>query len=63
MNRTTALAIGIVFLFAATVGLLVHFIPGPHKPTDYLVIGAVATLLCMLLVWIVLNRTNKRKPE
>jgi hypothetical protein len=40
--------------------------PGPHKPTDYLVIGCVATLLCLLLLFVVLINTPKRpdrKPD
>jgi len=62
MNRTTTLGAGVALLFAATVGLLLHFIPGPHKPTDFLVIGALATLLCLLLLWIVLSKLQK-KPD
>jgi hypothetical protein len=34
--------------------------PGPHKSTDYLVIGCVATLLCLLLLFVVLINTAKR---
>jgi len=40
--------------------------PGPHGATDYLVIGAVATLLCLLLLFMVLINTQKRatrKPD
>ena len=42
MNRTTALALGLVGVFALTVVVLLTVMPGPHKATDYLVIGAVA---------------------
>jgi hypothetical protein len=52
---------GTIFVFGATVGLLLHFIPGPHKPTDFLVIGAIATFLCLLLIWFVLQRMPKAK--
>jgi hypothetical protein len=34
--------------------------PGPHKSTDYLVIGCVATLLCLLLLFVVLINAPKR---
>jgi hypothetical protein len=66
MNRTIALAAGMVMIFAATVAILLVVMPGPHKPTDYLVIGCVATLLCLLLLFIVLINTPKRsdrKPD
>jgi hypothetical protein len=62
MNRTTALAIAMVLLFAATVGILLNVMPGPHKSTDYLVMGAAATLLCLVLLFVVLF-TSPAKPE
>ena len=55
-----------VMIFAVTVGILVAVMPGPHKPTDYLVIGCVATLLCLLLLFIVLisgAKRSNRKPD
>jgi Na+/melibiose symporter-like transporter len=66
MNRTLALTLGMLMIFAVTVAILLVIMPGPHKPTDYLVIGCVATLLCLLLLFIVLINTPKRpdpKPE
>ena len=65
MNRTIALTLGMVVIFGATVAVLLAVMPGPHKPTDYLVIGCVATLLCLLWLFIVLINTVKRpdKPE
>jgi hypothetical protein len=62
MNRTTALAIAMVLLFAATVGILLNVMPGPHKSTDYLVMGAAATLLCLVLLFVVLF-TSPAKPD
>lgn len=62
MNRTLVLAIGMVLLFAATVGILLNVMPGPHKPTDYLVMGAAGTLLCLVLLFIVLF-TSPEKPD
>jgi hypothetical protein len=54
MNRTIGLVLGMVMIFAVTVTILLTVMPGPHKPTDYLVIGCVATLLCLLLLFVVL---------
>jgi high-affinity Fe2+/Pb2+ permease len=62
MNRTIALAVGMVMLFAATVGILLNVMPGPRKATDYLVIGAAGTLLCLVLLFVVLF-TTPAKPE
>jgi hypothetical protein len=66
MNRTLALALGMVIIFSVTVAILWNIMPGPHKPTDALVIGCVATLLCLLLLFVVLINTAKRsnrKPD
>ena len=66
MYRTTGLVLGMVMIFAVTVAILLAVMPGPHKPTDYLVIGCVATLLCLLLLFVVLINTPKRhepKPD
>jgi hypothetical protein len=37
--------------------------PGPHKPTDYLVIGAVGTLLSLLLLFVVLIKSAEKPPS
>jgi len=60
MNRTIALTLGMVMVFGLTVAILLAVMPGPHKPTDYLVIGCVATLRCLLLLFVVLINTAKR---
>lgn len=54
MNRNVTLALGMVFVFAATIVILSRIMPPPHKPTDYLVMGAAATILCMILLFVVL---------
>jgi hypothetical protein len=66
MNRTLALTLGMLMIFGVTVAVLLAVMPGPHKSTDYLVIGCVATLLCLLLLFVVLINTAKRssgKPD
>ena len=62
MNRTIALTAGMVMIFAATVGILMNVMPGPHKATDYLVMGAAGTLLCLVLLFVVLF-TTPAKPD
>lgn len=60
MKRTVLLTAGLIAVFAVTVAVLLNVMPGPHKPTDYLVIGAVATLLCLLLLFIVLIKSTAK---
>ncbi len=52
-----------VTIFAVTVAILLAVMPGPHKSTDYLVIGCVATLLCLLLLFVVLINAPKRSKN
>ena len=61
MKRTLLLVLAMVAIFGVTVLVLLNVLPGPHKPTDYLVIGAVATLLCLLLLFIVLINTMSKR--
>ena len=60
MNRNLLLAAGMVLIFVATIGILLNVMPGPHKSTDYLVMGTVATLLCLVLLFVVVTKTENR---
>jgi len=53
MNRKASMAAGILVVFLATVLILLRVMPGPHKATDYMVIGTMATFVCILLAFIV----------
>jgi multisubunit Na+/H+ antiporter MnhG subunit len=63
MNRKLGLALGMLLIFAASVGVLVNIMPAPHKPTDFLVIGAVGTLLSLLLLFVVLIKSAEKPPS
>jgi len=62
VNRTLKISALLLAVFAVTVGILLQVLPGPHKPTDYLVIGAVATLLCILLLYFLLIKRGEKRP-
>ncbi len=53
-SRWLTLGGGIVVLFVASLAILLKVIPEPHRNLDYLVIGAVATFLSMILLWVAL---------
>ena len=59
MNRKLLLGAGMVLIFGATIGILLNVMPSPHKSTDYLVMGTIATLLCLVLLFVVLRTTEK----
>jgi drug/metabolite transporter superfamily protein YnfA len=58
MGRILALSGGIMIVFAIVVFVLLNLIPGPHKNSDYLVIGAVATLVSMVVLFLILVKTT-----
>jgi uncharacterized membrane protein len=63
MSRTTGLILGMAVLFATVALILTQVIPGPHRPTDYLVIGGAATMVCLLALFLILISTTMRSPE
>lgn len=48
-----ALGAALAVIFAITVLILLGILHGPLKSTDYLVIGTLATLVCLLVLFIV----------
>ena len=53
-SRWFILGGGILVLFVVSIAILLKVIPEPHRNLDYLVIGAVATFLSMILLWLAL---------
>ncbi len=62
--RTVALALGVLFVFAAVSAIMLRFMPEPLKDSDYLVIGSVATLIALLVLFfgLVGTRLKGRDP-
>jgi Na+/melibiose symporter-like transporter len=63
MPRPLSLTLGMLMVFAVTILILANVLPGPHRPTDYLVMGGVATMLCLVLLFVLLAVTPRRKPS
>jgi multisubunit Na+/H+ antiporter MnhF subunit len=63
MNRKFSMALGILLVFAVTVLILLRILPGPYKPTDYLVIGTLATFVCILLAFLVVISTSDKGTD
>lgn len=67
-NRITIAAAGIAIVFIVTILIAFRFMPQPLKSTDYLVVGAIATFVSMLVLFFLLLQTTgqkgpKRYPE
>ena len=63
MGRTLSLALALVFIFAAVAGIMLKVMPAPLKDSDYLVIGSVATLVSLLVLFVVHISTSRRRAR
>ena len=52
---------GVLVVFTMTVFILLRVLPGPYKPADYLVIGTLATFVCILLAFIIFVSTTEKR--
>jgi ABC-type Fe3+-siderophore transport system permease subunit len=59
MRRGFVLALAVTLVFAAVAAIMVKVLPAPLKDSDYLVIGSVATLVALLVLFFVLISSTK----
>jgi len=60
MPRTLALVCGVFFVFVAVVLIMLKLMPEPFKDSDYLVIGSVATLVAVRVLFFGLVGTRMK---
>jgi hypothetical protein len=53
MQRGLILAAAALCIFVVVAAILLKLMPGPLKESDYMVIGSVATLVSLLLLFLV----------
>ena len=58
MARTLSLSLALVFIFAAVAGIMLKVMPAPLKDSDYLIIGSVATMVSLALLFVLLIVTS-----
>jgi ethanolamine transporter EutH len=61
--RWVILALSVVIIFCAAVVLGLKLTPEPRTETDYLVVGAVATFLAMVTLFVALITAMLRTPN
>jgi hypothetical protein len=61
--RQTILILSGVCVFAAAAAVMVGIIPSPLKDFDYLVIGSVATLVSLLVMFVALLATRVKSAD
>ena len=60
MSRVAVLITGMIVIFTLVSAVMLAILRAPHKQIDYLVAGVVATLACMLVLFLVLIRTSMK---
>ena len=60
--KIAVLLAGMIVIFMAVAAILLQVVPGPHRSTDYLVIGPLATFVSLLVLCAVLIKTWVRVP-
>ena len=63
MPRPLLLALGTLTLFAVTATIMLRFMPGPLKDSDYLVVGSVSTLVALMALFAVLISTTMKSKD
>ena len=63
MLRAILLGLGAVCIFVVVSAIMIGFMPGPLKESDYVVIGSVATLVALLILFLVLVKTSMKTSE
>jgi hypothetical protein len=61
--RQAILILGGVCVFAVAAAVIVAIMPSQLKDTDYLVIGSIATLVSLLVMFLVLIATRLKSPD
>ena len=63
MPRTLVLGLAGVCVFVVVAAILTKLMPDPLKDSDYLVIGSVATLVALLVLFVVLLSTSMKASD
>ncbi|HYV64087.1 MAG TPA: hypothetical protein VE958_15500 [Bryobacteraceae bacterium] len=61
--RQILLVLGGVCVFGVAAAVMLAIMPAPLKDSDYLVIGSVATLVSLLVMFLVLVATRLKSPD
>ena len=61
--RQIGLILGGVCVFVVAAAVMVKIMPAPLRDSDYLVIGSIATLVSLLVMFVVLLATRLKSPD
>ena len=61
--RVAVIAAAIAMVFVSVVFILLQILPAPHRSQDYFVVGAVATMVSMVILFVVLITSWMKTPD
>ena len=59
LPRTLLFALAMLVVFGVVAGILLKVMPGPLKDSDYFLIGSIATLASLALLFVMVVGTSK----
>ena len=59
MKRTFLFALAMIAVFGVVAGILLKVMPGPLKDSDYFLIGSMATIAALALLFAMIAATSK----
>jgi hypothetical protein len=59
MKRILLFAVAMLAVFGVVVGILLQVMPGPLKNSDYFLIGSMATVASLALLFVLILATSK----
>jgi hypothetical protein len=63
MRRGLILGLGAACVFVVVAAIMLRLMPGPLRESDYLVIGSVATLVALLVLFLALVSTTLKSSD
>ena len=63
MQQARILGLAVMIIFVTVTAILLKLIPAPRKDSDYLVIGSVATLVSLLVMFVALLATRVKSAD
>jgi len=63
MAKTRILGLAVMAIFVVVTIILLKLMPGPHKDSDYLVIGSISTLVSLAAVFLLVVTTTSKSGK
>jgi hypothetical protein len=63
LRRPVVLALSVTIAFLVTVAVMWQVMPYPRKDLDYLIMGAAATMVSMVVLFLVLINTTYKRDD